>query len=195
MKTIQIPTYNSPFTVVINNNVYRYNAGETTEVPDEVAEAIENALELVPKPERYLSKLAQRAEGSLVIITAEDLEGITAIAGYAFQDLKSLQDATIPDSVTAIGDSAFFGCADLRNIRFGVHSKLDSIGSNAFEWCGRLTSVCLPGTPPSLANINAFANIKPACTFHCKTQTSLDAYKAAENWSTLTGTYSFVVDE
>lgn len=54
MKTIQIPTYNSPFTVVINNNVYRYNAGETKEVPDEVAEAIENALKLTPKQRKFV---------------------------------------------------------------------------------------------------------------------------------------------
>ena len=50
MKTIQIPTNSNPFIVNINNNVYQYRAGDTIEVPDDVAEAIEDALELVPKP-------------------------------------------------------------------------------------------------------------------------------------------------
>lgn len=50
MKTIQIPTNCNPYIVVINNHVYTYKAGETAEVPDEVAEAIEDALELEPKP-------------------------------------------------------------------------------------------------------------------------------------------------
>lgn len=40
MKTITIPTYNNPFIVNINNKEYTYKAGETIEVPDEVAEVI-----------------------------------------------------------------------------------------------------------------------------------------------------------
>ena len=40
MKTIQIPMNSNPFTVVINNSVYQYKAGQTVEVPDEVAEVI-----------------------------------------------------------------------------------------------------------------------------------------------------------
>lgn len=193
-KTITIPTNCNPYIVVINNHVYTYKAGDTIEVPDEVAEAIEDAIELVPKPKRYLSKFAQRADGSLVQITAEDLEGIAKVANYAFYDLKSLQDVTFPDSIASIGTSSFFGCEHLECIRFGVNSKLERIGDNAFQWCGRLDSVYLPQTPPNLANANAFANIKADCVFYCKTQASLDAYKAAANWSTLTGTYSFVVE-
>ena len=50
MKAIQIPKSSNPFIVVINNTVHSYAAGETVEVPDEVAAAIEDALELVPKP-------------------------------------------------------------------------------------------------------------------------------------------------
>ena len=46
MKTISIPTYNNPFIVKINNNEYIYKGGETIEVPDEVAEAIENSQEV-----------------------------------------------------------------------------------------------------------------------------------------------------
>ena len=30
---------------------------------------------------------------------------------------------------------------------------------------------------------------------YCKNQESLEAYKAAANWSTLAGTYAFVVEE
>ena len=39
-KTITIPTNCNPYIVVINNHVYAYRAGDTIEVPDEVAEAI-----------------------------------------------------------------------------------------------------------------------------------------------------------
>ena len=195
MKTVVIPDYKNPFIVVINNQVYRYNGGETIEVPDDVAEAIEDAIELIPKPKRYLSKIAQRADGSITELTANDLDGIETIAYFAFGQCASLISVEIPDSVKAISNSAFHGCNRLKSVRFGVNSKIESIGTEICRWCSQLENVYLPVTPPTLADINAFANINATCVFYCKSQASLDAYKAAENWSTLTGTYSFVVEE
>ena len=170
MKTIQIPTNNNPFTVVINNHVYRYTGGETAEVPDEVAEAIEDALELEPKPKRYLSKFAQLVGGSLSEVTAEDLEGISIISNNAFSNCGALRQITIPDSIT-------------------------KIGLYAFDWCAELENVRLPETPPVFTKGNSFTNIKQSCVFYCKTQASLDAYKAAPTWDTLASTYTFVVEE
>jgi hypothetical protein len=175
--------------------VYQYKGGETVEVPDEVAEAIEDALELVPKPKRYLSKLAQRAEGSLAQITEVDLEGISKICPHAFYNIIGFKDITIPNSVLSIGGWAFFSCANLETVRFEDNSKINNIETNAFVWCTKLSKVYLPEKPPTLADVNAFDNINTACVFYCKTQASLDAYKKAENWSTLTGTYSFVVED
>lgn len=194
MKTITIPTYNNPFVVVINNNVYRYNAGETLEVPDEVAEAIEDALELVPKPKRYLSKIAQRANGTLLEITANDLEGVETIIDSAFRSCTTITSIEINNNIKSIQQNAFLSCSNVKIIRFGDNSKLESIAIGAFNWCSNLSKVYLPPNPPVLENVSAFNNIKASCVFYCKTQASLDAYKAATNWSTLTGTYSFVVE-
>ena len=195
MKTITIPDYKNPFTVTINNNVYRYKGGETVEVPDEVAEAIEDALELVPKPKRYLSKIAQLAEGSIPEIIPSDLEGIETIVYYAFGQCFSLVRINFSDSIKVIRSSAFISCLNLEVIRFGDNSKIENIKESAFENCMKLSKIYLPPKPPVLDNINAFKSVKADCTFYCKTQASLDAYKAAPNWSTLTGTYSFVVEE
>ena len=195
MKTIQIPTNSNPFTVNINNQVYQYRAGETVEVPDEVAAAIEDALELEPKPERYLSKIAQRVEGSIKELTLSDLEGIEVIVPYAFNYCDKLASINIPNGVKSIGNGAFYGCSRLVTVRFEESSKLESIGEGAFGRCGQLVSVFLPEMPPTLANIEVFDRIKADCVFYCKSQASLDAYKAAENWNTLAGTYSFVVEE
>ncbi len=170
MKTIQIPMNSNPFTVVINNSVYQYKAGELIEVPDEVAEAIEDALKLEPKPMRYLSKFAQRTDGSIIEITAEDFDGISTIGHSAFASCNSLRKVSIPNGIT-------------------------SIRNYAFSWCSNLGSVWLPETPPALVDANAFGNINPSCVFYCNSQASLDAYKAATNWSTLAGTYAFVVEE
>ena len=78
-RSITIPEYKNPFVVTINNSVYQYRGGDTVEVPDEVAEAIEDALDEIPRPKIYLSKLAQLAEGSLTKLTPSDLEGVIDI--------------------------------------------------------------------------------------------------------------------
>ena len=195
MKAILIPKNYNPFIVVINNKEYQYKGGETVEVPDEVAEAIEDALELVPKPKRYLSKLAQFAECSLPELTFSDLEGIETIAYFAFAQCYSLKRIEIPNSVTKIRKNAFLACTGLERIILGANSKLNRIEENAFSQCGKLKRVYLPEIPPTLVNVNAFDAVKTDCVFCCKTQASLDAYKAATNWSTLAGTYSFVVEE
>ena len=147
-----------------------------------------------PRPERYLSKFAQLANGTLTEITASDLKGIETIVYYAFGQCYLLERVEIPDSVKSIGISAFVGCKSIKELRFGKNSKINVIESNAFDWCTELSKVYLPIKPPVLTNVNAFQNIKGSCTFYCKTQASLDAYKATENWSTLAGTYSFVVE-
>lgn len=169
MKTIQIPTTSNPFIVNINNNAYQYRAGETAEVPDEVAEAIEDALEMEPKPKRYLGRLAQLADGSITELTESDLDGIEAIASYAFAYCREIAEVFIPNSIKNIGTSAFVSCKNLERVH-------------------------LPETPPELTSINTFNSINAACVFYCKTQASLDDYKVATNWSTLVGTYSFVVE-
>lgn len=194
-RSITIPEYKNPFVVTINNTVYEYKGGETVEVPDEVAEAIEDALDEIPKPKRYLSKLAQLANGTLEEITAKDLEGIDTIVYYSFRNCYSIKSVVIPDSVMSIGESAFFSCHSLESVRFGKNSKIKIIEKNAFEWCAKLERVYLPETPPTLENANAFASIKSDCKFYCKSQESVDAYKVAPNWSTLAGTYAFVVEE
>ena len=195
MKTITIPTNHNPYTVVINNKEYTYKGGETISVPDEVAEAIEDALELEPKPKRYLSKYAKIVAGILDEIDTKELEGITAIYPHAFYDIKGIKSVTIPNSVTSVGGFAFFSCSNLVSIRFESKSNLKTIKESAFKWCSELKSVYLPATPPTLEDVSAFANIHASCTFYCPSQASLDSYKAAPNWSTLTGTYAFVVEE
>lgn len=51
MKTVTIPTCANPFVVIINGKKYTYPAGETVEVPDEVAEIIERHSEAKPTPD------------------------------------------------------------------------------------------------------------------------------------------------
>ena len=48
MKTITIPMADDPIEIIINNQTYVYRAGETVNVPDEVAAAIEQIYHMAP---------------------------------------------------------------------------------------------------------------------------------------------------
>lgn len=196
MKTITIPTrFGFPtLDLYINGRKSTFKSGEEISVEDYVADVIENAIALEPKVGRNKSRFAQRVEGSITEITAIDLEGIETIVDSAFRNCGLVTSIEIPNTVKIIMQNAFLSCTNAKSVRFGDNSKVETIEANAFKWCGRLKEVYLPKTPPTLTDANAFANLNASCVFYCKTQASLDAYKAATNWSTLTGTYTFKVE-
>ena len=195
MKTITIPkSFGYPtLDVTVNGKVYTVKSGEEITIEDHIAEAIENAIALAPKIGVPRNKVAQIADGSIKELFSEDLEGISTIRTYAFAFCTNFPSVVIPNSVKGIGSHAFYGCRELKSVVIG--DGVTNIAPYICDWCTSLTKVYLPETPPTLENINAFGNINPACVFYCKTQESLETYKKAENWSTLTGTYTFVVEE
>ena len=64
---------------------------------------------------------------------------VTVIAKYGFQhwDIKSV---SIPDTITMIGDYAFYQCTSLTEVE--IPSSVTTIGSGAFQ-CGNLSKVTL----------------------------------------------------
>ncbi|MBQ2026634.1 MAG: leucine-rich repeat domain-containing protein, partial [Alistipes sp.] len=60
---------------------------------------------------------------------------VTSIGVWAFSRC-SLTSITIPDSVTSIGDYAFYGCSSLTNIT--IPDSITSIGGSAFSECSSL---------------------------------------------------------
>ena len=66
-------------------------------------------------------------------------ESVTAIGNSAFSNCQNLTNVIIPESVTAIGNSAFSGCSNLTSVVIG--ENVSTIGSRAFYGCSKLTSV------------------------------------------------------
>ena len=93
--------------------------------------------------------------------------------------ITGCNNTNIPSSVTEIGDAAFSDCRGLTSIE--IPKSVTSIGNYAFFYCGSLTSITvLAATPPTLGS-NAFMGTGD-CPIYVPAA-SLEAYKAAENWS------------
>lgn len=74
-------------------------------------------------------------------------EGIENIGAEAFSFSYDLTSIDLPDSVTSIGNNAFFSCA-LTSI--DLPESVTSIGDSAFGGCGLLTSIDLPENVTSI---------------------------------------------
>ena len=64
---------------------------------------------------------------------------VTSIGDYAFWNCSSLTSIGIPNSVTSIGYGAFSGCRALTSIE--IPNSVTSIGYDAFLLCSGLTSI------------------------------------------------------
>jgi hypothetical protein len=91
-------------------------------------------------------------------------DSVTSIGTSAFYGCKNLMNITIPNGVTAINDSTFYNCTKLTSI--SIPDSVTSIGDSAFCLTG-LKSVTIPGSVKSIGDdafywCNALTNVKIA---------------------------------
>ncbi len=69
---------------------------------------------------------------------------------------RNLVSYTIPDSVSSIGDSAFWRCRSLTSLT--IPNSVTSIGNGAFSWCKSLTSLTIPSSVTTIG-FNPFGGL------------------------------------
>ncbi|OPX86463.1 MAG: hypothetical protein A4E53_02896 [Pelotomaculum sp. PtaB.Bin104] len=92
------------------------------------------------------------------VIIPDDL-GITGIASSydVFMERTNLTSVSIPEGVTKVDNSNFYGCTNLTSVI--IPGSVTSIGGSSFENCSRLSSITIPGSVTSIG-INAFSGCR-----------------------------------
>ena len=71
-------------------------------------------------------------------------------ANHLYLNGEEVKDLVIPNSVTSIGDYAFYKCEGLTSIT--IPNSVKSIGDCAFRYCSGLTSVTIPNSVETIGN-------------------------------------------
>ncbi|MFT3950773.1 MAG: leucine-rich repeat domain-containing protein [Oscillospiraceae bacterium] len=115
--------------------------------------------------------IGQYVFAASVLETVTLPETLTSIGDYAFFMSSSLESITLPESLTSIGYAAFGYCISLNKIT--IPSKVTSIGDTAFTLCLYLKSITVAPTNPSYSSISG--------VLFNKNQTTLIAYPCMRN--------------
>ena len=75
---------------------------------------------------------------------------VTSIGNYAFYGCRGLTSVTIGNSVTSIGSSAFYNCSGLTSVT--IPNSVTNIGSTAFSGCSGLNSVTIGNSVTSIGS-------------------------------------------
>lgn len=106
--------------------------------------------------------------------------GITSIGGYAFSGCSNLRSINVPSSVTSIGGYAFQGCSNLTSAI--ISSGITRIANYAFYECSSLASITVEATTPPVIEWTTFRSVPETMNIYVPAE-SVEAYKAASNWS------------
>ena len=103
---------------------------------------------------------------------------VTSIGDYAFYGCTELTEVNIPNSVTSIGYGAFLDCTGLTSVT--IPNSVTSIGREAFSYCTGLTAVTVGWTTPISISWRTFYECKRDTLY--VPQGTKAAYQEANYW-------------
>lgn len=111
-------------------------------------------------------------------------DGISTLS-YMLVSCKDVQQVKLPTNLTTLGNRCFFECYSIQSLT--IPASVTTIGTEVFYDCyGMHEYHFLSTVPPTLSNTNAFTNMPTGCVIYVPYSSDhsiLDAYKAAQNWS------------
>lgn len=119
---------------------------------------------------------------------------VSTVGEYAFYGCTTLSNITIPDSVVRLKNSAFRSCTGLQSVT--IPESVIAIEGYAFDSCSKLKEVyCQPLTPPT-GYYTMFPSANADLKIYVPTE-SVEAYRGAQYWSDYVDIiegYEFVYD-
>ncbi|MBR5429697.1 MAG: leucine-rich repeat protein, partial [Firmicutes bacterium] len=97
-----------------------------------------------------MTSIDRTFEGASCLTSVTISDSVTNIGNYAFYGCSGLTSVTIPDSVTSIGGYAFAACSGLTSLTIG--NNVANIWEYAFNNCSSLTSVTIPNSVTGISN-------------------------------------------
>lgn len=148
-------TFDNEVTVIGNN----FNASTTltsVTLPNSVTSISSNAFKDCTSLQNInihnnIKSIGNQAFRNTSITKIELPYGLTFL-GDAFNNCKTLQEATLPNDLTAIPSQLFYGCSSLSKVN--IPEKVTTIGQSAFYGCSSLSTITIPN---SVTTIQSFA--------------------------------------
>lgn len=130
-------------------------------------------------------------------------EGVVTLGTNVFYDCRALEKVYIPDGVTVLAASAVYNCASATEVRipehitalpdyfmlgscsihqFVVPEGVVAFGKSVFSQCGSLKELWMKPLTPPTTGIYLLSGIPADCVIYVPEE-SLEAYRAAENWT------------
>ena len=108
---------------------------------------------VIPSGVKSIGQAAFQNCANILLLEIEENSQLETIGDYAFTQCYSLGgDLLIPNTVTYIGDYAFYSTS-INSLNFEENSQLNSIGNYSFQNCSNLSGdLLIPNTVTSIGN-------------------------------------------
>lgn len=150
-----------------------------------VTDAIENISAVVPSGGGgELDTLIDRT------ITSISNDTVTSIGNRAFYDCTALTTATFPNAIS-VGGEAFRGCESLESVDFGSVTRFSPSGNEFFNCTSLKTLIIRTPTIATYNNSGMFTNtpIARGTGYIYVPDDLVDGYKAASGWKSYANQY------